>query len=472
MPAMITPQVGRNGVSALLDDIETRYRSLLRTEACLNRRLVSFQANKHQPRYRWFKYKEGFSASLVRHFLATCGIPRGGRVLDPFAGSGTTLFAASEMGHAADGIELLPLGSAIVSARRAANVLCREADRLAAFRTLVASRAWQNWPGQMPFNELPITAGAYPSETAYAIRRYLSWLDSQNAAEEACLLRFALLSSLEEMSYTRKDGQYLRWDWRSSKSQGTKKFDKGNIATFEAAIQDKLVQIIQDIDEMTLLSAAAAKPGEIRLREGSCLEVLPTLASRSYDCIITSPPYCNRYDYTRTYALELAMLGVDRNRLSELRQAMLSCTVENRAKDLRTMNPAWMPALELAARHTVLQAILDFLEEERVSRRLNNGGIVRMVRGYFEEMACVIYEAARVLAPSAPLVMINDNVRYAGIAIPVDLILSDFAIELGFEIDMILVLPSGKGNSSQQMGAFGRQPLRKCVYIWRKRRDG
>lgn len=469
---MTAPQTGRDGIAALLDDIETRYRSLLRTEASLNRQLVSFQANKYQPRYRWFKYKEGFSAALVRHFLATCRIPRGGRVLDPFAGSGTTLFAASEMGHAADGIELLPLGSAIVAARQAANVLCREAGRMAAFRALVASRAWQNWSGQMPFNELPITAGAYPSETAHSIRRYLSWLDSQNTAEEACLLRFALLSSLEEMSYTRKDGQYLRWDRRSSKSQGAKKFDKGNIATFDVAIEAKLAQIIQDIDGMALFSSAAAEPGGIRLYEGSCLEVLPTLDSRSYDCIITSPPYCNRYDYTRTYALELAMLSVNRNRLSELRQAMLSCTVENRAKDLRAMNPEWMPALELVARHTVLQAILDFLEEERISRRLNNGGIVRMVRGYFEEMACVIHEAARVLVPLAPLVMINDNVRYAGIAIPVDLILSDFAIELGFEIETIMVLPNGKGNSSQQMGAFGRQPLRKCVYVWRKRRDG
>jgi hypothetical protein len=32
-----------------------------------------------------------------------------------------------------------------------------------------------------------------------------------------------------------------------------------------------------------------------------------------------------------------------------------------------------------------------------------------------------------------------------------------------------LVLPNGKGNSSQQMGAHGRDVLRKCVYIWRKR---
>lgn len=64
--------------------------------------------------------------------------------------------------------------------------------------------------------------------------------------------------------------------------------------------------------------------------------------------------------------------------------------------------------------------------------------------------------------------MVNDNVRYAGVSISVDLILSAMAESLGFEVEHILVLPNGKGNSSQQMGQHGREALRKCVYIWRK----
>jgi hypothetical protein len=91
-----------------------------------------------------------------------------------------------------------------------------------------------------------------------------------------------------------------------------------------------------------------------------------------------------------------------------------------------------------------------------------------MVRGYFYEMACVIAESARVLKQGAPLIMVNDNVRYAGLSISVDLILSDFARQLGFYVEKILVLPGSKGNSSQQMGEHGREVLRKCVYIWRK----
>ncbi|HEY2951311.1 MAG TPA: hypothetical protein VGK40_01945, partial [Verrucomicrobiae bacterium] len=57
--------------------------------------------------------------------------------------------------------------------------------------------------------------------------------------------------------------------------------------------------------------------------------------------------------------------------------------------------------------------------------------------------------------------------RYDGANISVDLLLSRIAEEAGFEVERIWVLPTGKGNSSQQMGEFGREELRKCIYVWR-----
>jgi len=148
---------------------------------------------------------------------------------------------------------------------------------------------------------------------------------------------------------------------------------------------------------------------------------------------------------------------------------MLSCTVENRAKDLLAMNPCWDKAVAAADGHKLLQTIRGYLDGLRQTNQLNNTGIPRMVRGYFYEMACVIAECARVLKRGAPLIMVNDNVRYAGASVSVDVILSDFASDLGFDVEKILILPNGKGNSSQQMGAHGRDTLRKCVYLWRKK---
>jgi len=285
-------------------------------------------------------------------------------------------------------------------------------------------------------------------------------------------LLFALLCILENISYTRKDGQYLRWDYRSGRRQGKKIFDKGKILDFETAIIHKLRQIVDDLRAGELpedLFAGTLKKADVKLHGGSCLDILPKLKAGFYDCLITSPPYCNRYDYTRTYALELALLGVDESGLAKLRQEMLSCTVENRAKDLLKLNPDWKPAIAAADNQILLQNILSYLDSQKKLDLLNNNGIPRMVRGYFYEMACVIYELGRVLKQGAPLIMVNDNVRYAGASISVDIILSEIAGQLGFSVEQILVLPNGKGNSSQQMGAHGRDALRKCVYLWRKK---
>jgi hypothetical protein len=284
------------------------------------------------------------------------------------------------------------------------------------------------------------------------------------------VLRFALLCVLESISFTRKDGQYLRWDYRSGHTQGKKRFDKGKILSFEQAICEKINEIVTDVSPAyrTSLFPPEKYQGEIRLYDSSCLEILPQLSDATYDAIITSPPYCNRYDYTRTYALELALLGIDDQGLIKLRQEMLSSTVENRAKDLLRINPHWTRALGVADGQELLQAILKYLEDQKKRGALNNNGIPRMVRGYFYEMACVIAECLRIIKLGALMFMVNDNVRYAGASISVDMILSDMAEKLGFSVEHILVLPNGKGNSSQQMEEHGREPLRKCVYVWRK----
>lgn len=456
-----------NEIDRLDEQLFQRFKTKFVIQPSLSRLLVSFQANKTRPIYRWYKFKEAFSASLVEHLFWKYGITAG-RILDPFAGSGTALFAASAMGIDADGIELLPIGHEIIRAKQIldAEFTLEDFERL---RQWADMRVWEQSDTRLLLPELRITQGAYPDKTKEAIEKYLGACQQENSRVQT-VLRFALLCVLESISFTRKDGQYLRWDYRAGRTRGKKIFDKGNIPAFEQAISAKLNEILADV--LPARQAGLFPPerlqGKIRLYDGSCLHILPTLPGDTYDAIMTSPPYCNRYDYTRTYALELALLGADEQGLVKLRQEMLSCTVENRPKDLLRINPQWAAALAAADEQTLLQAILKYLEDQKAQGALNNNGIPRMVRGYFYEMACVISECARVLKPNALLFMVNDNVRYAGASISVDMILSDIAEKVGFRVESILVVPDGKGNSSQQMGEHGRKALRKCVYVWRK----
>lgn len=447
--------------------LTSTYQKKMVVETSLTRQLVSFQANKHRAAYRWYKYKEAFSAPLVDFLLSRYDISSGS-ILDPFAGAGTALFAAADLGLRAEGIELLPIGQEIIRTRLLLRALVPE--HFGRLKCWLNSSTWKVKERKVKLPVLRITEGAYSSRTVDHMERYLTALDNEPQQVQD-VLRFALLCVLENISFTRKDGQYLRWDYRSSRRQGIKPFDKGEIPEFEVAILAKLSEIINDLSSgyaPVELFATSSLNGEVKLIDGSCLRLLPDLKSESYEAILTSPPYCNRYDYTRTYALELALLGVGEEKISALRQEMLSCTVENRAKDLLALNPAWHQAIVEADQHELLQSILGYLEWCKASAVLNNAGIPRMVRGYFYEMACVLGECRRVLKPGARLMMVNDNVRYAGASISVDLILSSLAERLGFITESIMVLPNGKGNSSQQMGAHGRDALRKCVYVWRR----
>lgn len=451
--------------------LEAQYSNILKKNTDLNRSIVSFQANKKNSFHRWYKYKEAFSSDLIKYLFNK--YQPSGKIIDPFAGIGTTLFTSAEFGLNSEGIELLPIGQFIISARKTIEYDLKPKD-VNQIKKWVEEKPWKTFKSDYQLNELRITKGAYPKKTKESIERYISFSNSLSKPLKEVSI-FALLCVLESISYTRKDGQYLRWDYRSGRRVGENTFNKGAILEFDEAITKKLSDIFEDKtghgEQKSLFENSNHKNssrGNILLHKGSCLSILPELQSESYSFAITSPPYCNRYDYTRTYALELALLGFNESQVINLRQEMLSCTVENREKDLLTFSHSWAFPIKICETNNLISSIVSYLYELKELGELNNNGIPRMIKGYFLEMACVIYELNRILEPGGRFVMVNDNVKYAGVPISVDLILSNFAEQCGFCIEEIMVLPSGKGNSSQQMGTHGRSPLRKCVYIWRK----
>ncbi len=449
------------------------YEDKLIINADLTRALVSFQANRAAPFYRWLKYKEAFSCEFVRYVLNL--FPSGKqppRLLDPFAGAGTAISTASKLGWRSTGIELLPIGVSAIRARQYADRASLESFE----RTL---RRLQQHPfdagSDYRFPHLRITLGAFPRRTEIAFSAFDSFLRTIEDEAIHFLFRFAWLSVLENVSYTRKDGQYLRWDPRSGKCAKKKApFDKGTIPGFRAAVLEKLGQMLEDISARNESSAESVK-----VIEGSCLGELPLLPNNAFDLALTSPPYCNRYDYTRTYALELAFLGYTTEAVRDLRQSLLSCTVENKTKReqlnahyrARGQQARYDEAVDVFERQAALQEVLRLLYAARKRGELNNNNIPGMVENYFFEMNLVIRDLARTLSAGGRVVMVNDNVQYQGEEVPVDLILSDFAAKAGLSVDSIWVLPRGKGNSSQQMGAHGRNEIRKCVYIWRKAKE-
>lgn len=462
-------------------NLETQYAYLLEESDLFNRRVVSFQANKTETLHSWIKYREGFSAQLVETLFAELGIQPGHTILDPFAGSCTTLLEAKMWGVNATGIELLP--HCHLSWQAKARAFDYDIDELVQIRRLVQQQTPPSTNAVFP--HLLITESAFSPETEQELMAYDQWLAEQEFSADTHLLCQALLMSLlEEVSYTRKDGQYLRWDGRALKikqrnqqrnQQGKEPIqgiDKGDLPSVKQAFLHHLNRVIQDIVE---LQKQPPPTSHQTVLEGSALNILPTLPSNQFDAVITSPPYANRYDYTRTYALELAFLHVGDD-IFRLRQQMLSCTVENKSKRHQLQEfyrslkreSDFEHILAILENNTVLHEINQALRTRNEQGDVNNQGVLGMIDQYFSELTFIFAELLRVCRSGAHVAIVNDNVRYAGEVIPVDLLSTNLAEALGFEPVKVYVLPQQKGNSSQQMGKFGRRPLRKSITIWKK----
>ena len=458
----VSPNGGNTAKRLALHD---RFADRISINPSFTRKTVSYQGNRGIPGLGWMKYKEGFSHTLVNSLLDEY---QPSRLLDPFAGIGTAVLIASGRGIPAMGIEIMPVG--VLAGRgifaAASNSVSRSSLEELSKKVLrkVVPPHCREAP-DYAFPHVRITRAAFPPETESALAKLRRFIAKMEDESEKTLVEMLSMSILEEVSYTRKDGQFLRWDYRSGRRLRSRTH-KGPISSVAKALRERFVQVELDLKGVRERYGG----GNPEFLEGSSLELLKTLPDASFDMVITSPPYANRYDYTRTYALELAWLGYTQEDFSRLRQQMLSATVENKTKieSLRRLYGNNPRVLDLAVsnyhRQDALHEVLDILRS-RV-RELSNRHVIRLLEGYFLEMSVIIAELGRVLRPGGCVIMVNDNVQYHGEEVPVDFILSDMAERSGFSCKDIWMLARGKGNSSQQMGRFGRREIRKCVYRW------
>lgn len=467
-------------------NIENRYSSRLELTEKFNRRSVSYQLSKNAILHSWLKYKEGFSADLVNILLDEMGAQPGDLVMDPFLGSGTTSLVCQMRGIDSIGYDILPTSSLAIRAKAA--VYEYDIDEIRRMLNAVEDlEVPENYDKVTPY--IPITEYAYPEETEKYLAYIKEWIDKEAYSDAAKnLLKLCIVNSLERCSYTIKSGQYLGWDGRSLKVRhaneeraktGKKllpeKTVREVIEKVDQAIIDELYHCIDDIVSIQR-SGENVHNAEIEYINDSVLFKLPEVNDGILKGVITSPPYCNRYDYTRTYALELVYLGLDDEMVKDLRQQQLSCTVESKSKQSRLeqyyisigAQDRYKYIQRVISENGPLNEVLCALNIRKEHGDLNNNGVIRMVEGYFTELAFIYAELYRTCKTGAMVAFVNDNVRYGGEVIPVDFISSSLAEQFGFEVEKIYCLKQQKGNSSQQMAKFGRVALRKSITIWRK----
>ena len=398
---------------------------------------VSYVGNKKIPFLRIYRYKESFAFNFVRDFLKRFNADSNDYVFDPFSGLGTTMFTSMLSGIPSIGIDKLPVAY-FISKTLPLFLFLRENEVKEMWES-IKPRIEKSEPANVAM-DVPIMQVAFSEENLLLLRKLKSTIDELSEPyRDIFLLLF--FSILEECSFTSKDGQFLRLKRNKKVSNPIE------------AMSKKVSQVEEDIRRIKLL-----RPGisidkvmpDVHLADARDLSNIkfkqkPTI-------IITSPPYANRYDYTRTYSLELCFHFVKNfDELKAIRFGILRSHIESKIKkDEKPPHPA-------------VEEVITALSK----KELNNPKIPDMITAYFVDMQQVIKEWYKVLASGANVAMVVDNVRFEGEMIPVDLILSEMAEEIGFEVKEIIIARY-KGNSSQQMKKYGKVPVRESIVVWER----
>jgi hypothetical protein len=165
---------------------------------------------------------------------------------------------------------------------------------------------------------------------------------------------------------------------------------------------------------------------------GDARNINKIIGPDSVNAVITSPPYPNEKDYTRTTRLESVVLGFIKSKaeLREMKQTFIRSNTRGVYKD--DEDDKWV------ARHPEIQRIAESIEKRRTELGKNSGFerlYGKVTKLYFGGMACHLANLRSVLRPGAKLAyVVGDQASYLRIMIHTGQLLADIAQALGYEL--------------------------------------
>lgn len=385
---------------------------------------------RDEPVHRWVPYKEAFSPGLVRDILDYLG-EDSGVLLDPFAGVGTSLLVANERGMTGIGVELLPYPAFAASTKLGSGLANPEK-----VRRLAAATASDRRRPVARFPDFPVREWAFEGPVLGQLCRLDSSIGEMGPGIEQDLCRLALLSTVEQVSQATKDGTSLR------RRKPGNRHGRWGISWTAHQVRDIYLrqseQFATDLGSIPYVDSSLCHLGDAR-------RLPPAITPHSVSTACFSPPYPNRYDYTANYQLEMGFgFCSTRADLKELRKAQLKSHLECPWSDKRTVES---------------ESLDEFLAALAATRQNGDqvGRVLRMVSGYFEDMAQVFTELERVMQPGGHIAIVVASQVFGGQALPTDLILAELAEEVGFVTKSIWVARH-KGIATQQRLRYGSIP--------------
>lgn len=386
----------------------------------------------------WYRFVLAFPPHLVRRYLERFDVGSGSRVLDPFCGTGTTLVECKKLGVGGVGVEAHPMTHFASSVKTDWSV---DPDELLEHAAKVAEAArgeleslglddegcydpnslFGDWDGEeISLRGLPeeseklLLKGSISPLPLHKTLVLLKNIDDSPASGFIRHERLAFAKALVASTSNLKFGPEV--------GVGPPKPDAAVVSPWLANVR----KMSDDLRRLRELEGASSV-----VHRNDSRRMLEVLEPGSIDAVITSPPYPNEKDYTRTTRLEAIMLGFIKDK-SELQALKRSLVRSNTRGVYKGDDDRWIQE------HPEVKRIADAIEARRIELGKTSGFerlYSRVTMLYFGGMARHLADLRRVLRPGAQLAyVVGDQASYLRVMIRTGQLLADIAHSLGYEV--------------------------------------
>ncbi|MHA1682330.1 MAG: hypothetical protein ACTSUE_15440 [Promethearchaeota archaeon] len=411
--------------------------------------LVCPKSWKEHPFDRWFKLKEGYSSLMIEKLLKEFGAKQPEWLLDPFLGSGSSAVGARNAGINVAGFEVNPflynLGLTKMHEYPDPAILKVSVGRLFA-------DVHKKGEITIPTPKLSITQKLF-REQLETLLRVKQEIQAEPDGATRSFLQTGLGCILQRVSYAKKDGNGLKYPKNREPLpllptlQHQYELMIEDVSRFNSSNQRAIKHFVLNTDSRQAFKDIA-RAGDL-INNPFVGDMIDNLKH-----VIFSPPYCNCFDYTEVYKIELWMMDhiTEYSQLKVLRKKSLSSHL-NKSYE------------QEAAPVPELQEIVDIIPWNATwgKNKMKN-----MVLNYFKDMKDVFANVDTILNDDGEIVCIVGNSAYANVPIATDVFLSLILKRMGYD-DIEIRVARRLSTSSQQQKYLKNNPyLRESLIIARK----
>jgi hypothetical protein len=376
---------------------------------------LTFRHNASQGRHGWLRLTPAFSVKMVDNLLARTTDPL--HVLDPFAGTATTMLCAAMRGYPATGLDINPFLVWFANAKVATYDGQTLAQAAAASRTALRALGSGECAPAIPPPIFNIQRWWKPAQLDFLCRlRGAIAAVAPTEGHVRDLLMIAFCRTMISLSNAAFNHQSMSFKAAARESLQGQLFGDSEVAACETRFAEDVALVLAGAAENPIAAAT------IRLADARSLA--ETLDGE-FDLLITSPPYPNRMSYIRELRPYMYWLGYlnDPKDAGELDCKAIGGTwgvatsrVANWRRNPETYSPEYLPP------------ILDAIR----SAGAKSGAVLAAYVGkYFEDMWQHITSALKVMRRGGELHYIVGNSKFYDVLVPVEAVYRDMLLRAG-----------------------------------------